>query len=181
MRGESHSSANRDSLFYEEIEEIGGLRMGRNLVDCSSQNLQDDFAAKEANILETKPGGMKTRLMKDWKAPSKMIALLVAGLVLAIGHHYYYRSLAGNIVTNSSDQEWKIRFGTAFAFLVKACFAGAVFLAYTEHAWTSLSNSKYSVGGLNAIFSGPSDPLNFLNTEFLLHAKIAAALAAVVW
>jgi hypothetical protein len=61
-----------------------------------------------------------------------MIALFIIGTVLALAHHFYYETLNGTEVmpTKSnwtlqgikSGQEWKIRYGTAFAFMTKTTF-----------------------------------------------------------
>lgn len=34
----------------------------------------------------------------DWKMPAKMIALLLAGGAVAVGHHIFYESLDGKLV-----------------------------------------------------------------------------------
>lgn len=62
-----------------------------------------------------------------WYLPSLMVAVFIAGLIGAVGHHSFYKSLDG---TRSINQLSMIRIGTAFAFFVKANLVGAVVLAY---------------------------------------------------
>lgn len=62
-----------------------------------------------------------------WYLPSLMMAVFIAGIVGAIGHHAFYRSLHGR---PSEHQLSMVRIGTAFAFFVKANLVGAVVLAY---------------------------------------------------
>jgi hypothetical protein len=125
-----------------------------------------------------------------WQAPAKMLSLFVAGVALAIGHHCYYRSLAGTKViptaslTSAWDtdrQEWKIRFGTAFAFLAKACLTTAIAIAYTQHIWASCKRKAYSISGLDALFSATSNVFAFISLELTMRAKVGALLAALVW
>lgn len=62
-----------------------------------------------------------------WYLPSLMVAVFIAGLIGALGHHAFYKSLHG---TRSRDQLSMVRIGTAFAFFVKANLVGAVVIAY---------------------------------------------------
>lgn len=62
-----------------------------------------------------------------WYLPSMMIAVFLAGVLGAVGHHVFYRSLHGK---RSESQLSMVRIGTAFAFFVKANLVGAVVLAY---------------------------------------------------
>jgi len=62
-----------------------------------------------------------------WYLPSLMVAVFIAGLIGALGHHAFYKSLHGK---RSVNQLSMIRIGTAFAFFVKANLVGAVVLAY---------------------------------------------------
>lgn len=125
-----------------------------------------------------------------WLVPAKMLALLVAGIALAIGHHCYYHSLAGTEVLSSANQastwdtnrqEWKIRFGTAFAFLAKTCLASSIAIAYTQHIWASCRKKAFSISGLDALFSATSDVFAFASLDLTVRAKIDAVLAAFVW
>ena len=62
-----------------------------------------------------------------WYLPSLMVAIFMAGLIGALGHHAFYKSLDGK---RSVNQLSMVRIGTAFAFFVKANLVGAVILAY---------------------------------------------------
>lgn len=62
-----------------------------------------------------------------WYLPSLMVTVFIAGLVGALGHHAFYKSLDGK---RSVNQLSMVRIGTAFAFFVKANLVGAVVLAY---------------------------------------------------
>jgi hypothetical protein len=75
----------------------------------------------------------------DLKTPILMLWSFLRGVVLALGRHLYYASRAGTVVHSSNgsnwavhSQEWVLRFGLAFAFLVNGFFISAVGLAYTQ-------------------------------------------------
>ena len=123
-------------------------------------------------------------------APDEDAVSIVAGIVLSVGHHCYYQSLTGTeVVTtdriisqwDTDRQEWKIRFGTAFAFLAKTCLATTITIAYTQHIWATCKREAYSVSGLDALFSATSDLFAFANPELTLRAEVVALLAALVW
>jgi hypothetical protein len=135
--------------------------------------------------LQTRPRQAKWGV--NWRAPSKMLGLLVSGVGLALGHYFYFKSLDGTLVIppkgryDLDDQEWHARFGTALAFLVKTCFAAAVAIAYKQVAWLNMRLKPHSVSGLDSIFFGTTDILAYLSLDFVLDAKVAALIAGVTW
>ncbi|RFU25352.1 hypothetical protein B7463_g10981, partial [Scytalidium lignicola] len=123
----------------------------------------------------------------DWRAPVKMIGLLVTRAAAALGHHFYYQSLDGKqVATNDSNrnlqsQQWQLRYGTAFTFFAKTCLAASISVAYQQHIWTTMKRKSISISGINAIFDVISDPFAFLNFSFLWNVKVGAVLAALTW
>ncbi|PMD60549.1 uncharacterized protein K444DRAFT_629480 [Hyaloscypha bicolor E] len=115
-----------------------------------------------------------------WLVPTQMVVLLTSGTLLAVGHHLYYNSLAGQPVGKTS-QQWATRFGTAFTFLVKACLVSAVSTAYIQHIWVMFRQKSMSIGALDATFSATTDPFSFLSIEMLKRVKIGALLALLTW
>jgi hypothetical protein len=148
----------------------------------STKLLQEQITTSE---WQTRPRQAKWGV--NWRAPFKMLGLLVSGVGLALGHYFYFHSLEGTIVIPSKglydlhDQEWHARFGTAIAFLVKTCFAAAVAIAYKQVAWLNMRSKAHSVSGLDSMFSGTTDLLAYLSLDFTLHAKFAALIAGVTW
>jgi hypothetical protein len=61
-----------------------------------------------------------------WIQPTWMVLFVLFGILLALGHHLYYDSLNGITAGSASRQQWPIRFGTAFAYLVTSCLNAAV-------------------------------------------------------
>ncbi|KAK5996953.1 hypothetical protein PT974_02301 [Cladobotryum mycophilum] len=120
-----------------------------------------------------------------------MVMFFVGATASAIGHDVYYSSLHGTVVVNTTSkwdleavrdgQEWKIRFGTGFAFLVKAMFAQAVVIAFQQHLWLTTRNKAITINGLDAMFAAAGSLVSFFNGEFLRKAKVGAILALLVW
>jgi hypothetical protein len=45
-----------------------------------------------------------------WASPVSMLSLLLFGIVMSIGHHFYYNSLVGKVVGGVNDQQNTHRF-----------------------------------------------------------------------
>lgn len=116
-----------------------------------------------------------------WVAPVGMIAFFLFGVSFAIGHHAYYSSLDGTDVRDDESQQWAIRFGTAFAFLVEVPLAAAVSISQTQRAWTTVERKSVSIGGIDSIFAATRDIGSFMSWEMLSRAKLASLLALTCW
>lgn len=110
-----------------------------------------------------------------------MVLLFIAGIAFAVGHHIFYHSLDGTLVTSTSQQEWTIRIGTGLAFLVKAALAASVGVAFTQYLWTIARTEAMAVGSIDAMFSMTKNPLAFINFEVLWKAKLLVLLALASW
>jgi hypothetical protein len=73
-----------------------------------------------------------------WIQPATMIFYSLVGVLVAAGHHIYYNSQSGTLVSTSERQQWPIRFGTAFSFVAIASFNIAVSEAYTQYVWKAV-------------------------------------------
>jgi len=79
----------------------------------------------------------------------------VIGILAAVGHHLFYRSLAGTQAPDPNDrykiiyksyvskQEVNIIGGTALAFLVKSALGTAISMAYVQLFWKTLMQSTH--------------------------------------
>lgn len=144
----------------------------------SSGNNEDEIlvsTVKEAPML------VNPHFKIHWVAPVSMIAFFISGVCFASGHHAYYSSLNGTEVRDDESQQWAIRFGTAFAFLVEVPLAAAVSIAQTQRAWTTMERKSVSIGGIDSIFAATQDLASFMNWEMLSRAKLASVLALICW
>ncbi|KAK3636944.1 hypothetical protein LTR56_012604 [Elasticomyces elasticus] len=83
-----------------------------------------------------------------WRVPFLMFGSLVVGVLLAIGHHLFYRSLDGkeasqggyNVLGSKyTGQQVNLAAGTAFAFLVKSFLVLSVSAAFCQSFWRSIN------------------------------------------
>ncbi|KAL8679784.1 MAG: hypothetical protein Q9186_003949 [Xanthomendoza sp. 1 TL-2023] len=123
----------------------------------------------------------------NWRTPIKMIALLIAGVLLATIHHVLYKFLdgrrahAGNGRWDLKSQEWTIRYGNALAFLAKTCFAGSIAVAYQQQIWLDFRGNYYTLSGVSAMFAAIHDPSSFLHRKVWIRAKLGMTLALSIW
>jgi hypothetical protein len=113
--------------------------------------------------------------------PMWMTVFLLLGILLAVGHHLYYASLEGSTTGSASRQQWPIRFGTAFAYLITTCLNAAVGLAFTQQLWRSVRQKSFSVNSIDKIFGITTDPTGFWSLEVLGKAKIVSLIALTAW
>ncbi|CZR61875.1 uncharacterized protein PAC_11772 [Phialocephala subalpina] len=100
---------------------------------------------------------------------------------LALGHHFYYKSLDGTIAGSARRQQWAITFGTTFAFLVVHLLAAATVIAHSQYIWSMVRRRGYTLETLDNLFTMTSDPRAFFNPEILKHGQIAVLLALISW
>ncbi|KAF2114839.1 hypothetical protein BDV96DRAFT_86392 [Lophiotrema nucula] len=110
-----------------------------------------------------------------------MLCSFTAGIVLAVGHHLYYARLNDSLVGSAARQQWPLRFGTAFAFLVQICYANATGIAYVQWVWRRCRQQAIQIGTIDAAFAVDRNIFMFLKPGFVLKFPIAAGLALIFW
>jgi len=110
-----------------------------------------------------------------------MIGLFVVGIVLALGHHFYYQSLDGTVVSSDTRQEWALRVGTAFAFLTHSSLVASAGTAYAQRLWVTVKGKQFRLEALDNIFSLQSSPFSFFSWEVLSRAKVLCLLGLCIW
>lgn len=68
------------------------------------------------------------RKRAHWAVPMTLLSSFAAGVALAIDHHYFYSTLRGQVVDESTTQQYNISIGTAFSLLVQAALVSLIFL-----------------------------------------------------
>lgn len=116
-----------------------------------------------------------------WKAPALILGLLAIGIALALGHHFYYQSLSGAIVSSETRQQWALRFGTAFAFLTQSCLVASAGVAYTQRVWVAVKRSPFRLRTLDNVFSLQTTLWSFFSWEVLCKAKVLYLLGICIW
>ncbi|RFU31192.1 hypothetical protein B7463_g5137, partial [Scytalidium lignicola] len=115
----------------------------------------------------------------NWLYLSMVISLL-AGILFAIGHHLFYHSLNGRIVGSTSSQQWSLRIGNAFAFIVGYSLKTAVGIAYIQYLWRAMRYHPMTLSTINDAFGIQDNPVSFLNWELLTKLRLGIIIALVV-
>ncbi|KAH8816636.1 hypothetical protein F5884DRAFT_663758 [Xylogone sp. PMI_703] len=116
-----------------------------------------------------------------------MIAALVAGILLAMGHHLFYSSLAGRVVGSGdlvggiSKQQVNFALGTMFAFLVNSLLALAVTTSYIQIAWKAIKKEETRISTIDTIFSVTTNVYALAKIPTWLKHPLLLLLAATLW
>ncbi|KAH6990545.1 hypothetical protein BKA56DRAFT_210142 [Ilyonectria sp. MPI-CAGE-AT-0026] len=116
-----------------------------------------------------------------WVTPTLMIGSLLFGILLAVGHHLFYNSINGQIVSSSDQQVWNLRVGTGMAFLVKASLTAAASLAYTQLLWHTLRSQEISLNGIDAVFGIVNNIYGFTTMEIWVRCPALVGIAFIIW
>ncbi|KAH6886870.1 hypothetical protein B0T10DRAFT_563104 [Thelonectria olida] len=113
-----------------------------------------------------------------WYHPSAMTGFWLCGLAFSLGHHAYYASLDGKL---ARDQEWVIRYGTGFSFLVKACYAASLGIAIKQLVWALVRHAAASIRAIDAFFSITTDVTSLFVGELWRRTPNLAIVAVFFW
>lgn len=116
-----------------------------------------------------------------WRTPALILGLLALGIALALGHHFYYWSLNGTVVSSQTRQEWALRFGTAFASLTQSALVASTGVAYTQRLWVTVKKRAFHLKTLDNVFSLQTTIWSFFSWEVLSKAKILYLLGICIW
>ncbi|KAK7425975.1 hypothetical protein QQZ08_007557 [Neonectria magnoliae] len=107
-----------------------------------------------------------------------MVGFWLCGLAFSLGHHGYYASLDGKLATN---QEWVIRYGTGFSFLIKACYAASLSIAIKQLVWALVRHAASSIKAIDALFSITTDVTSLFVGEVWRQTPKLAVIAIILW
>ncbi len=107
-----------------------------------------------------------------------MYVLLLFGLAFIVGHHAYYQVMEDRPADKLTVV---LRYGSALAFAAKACLMSAVIYAYRQRLWMTVRGKMLSVAALDSLFAATEDLTAMWNLEIYKRAKVAIALATLVW
>ena len=117
----------------------------------------------------------------DPRAPIIMIASLVLGVGFALAHHFFYNSRDNTSVGNTMQQEWYIRVGTYFAYLVTFALGVAIATAYTQQFWFSVRSRSVTVEEVDSLFAFLVNVTPFLDIRLWRGNFMLVFIAAIKW
>jgi len=110
-----------------------------------------------------------------------MLATLIAGLLLAVGHHLFYSSLNGQPVDTQIPQTWVNRIGAALAFLVKLFLVAAVGIAYTQYQWRTISRKPWQIKQIDSLTGVLNNAWFFYDVLLWIRVPTLAIIATISW
>lgn len=115
-----------------------------------------------------------------WVTPTTAIAFFLVAVGMALGHHFFLKSLNDKPVSN---QVWINRYSLAKAFVVKFSVTAAISLAYVQRLWFTLQRTEggVTVRAIDALFNAQESYLSLFVLDFWRSAFLAALVAVVVW
>lgn len=117
-----------------------------------------------------------------WIGPASMVGALVAALAFSLAHHFFYNSLNGRLVEETQlSQQWLIRIGTLFAFLVKMSLTVATTIAYTQQQWLTLGSRSFPISQVDSMFGVLKHISLFSDLKVWIRNPVLASIAALTW
>jgi hypothetical protein len=127
-----------------------------------------------------------------WLAPTTMVVTLFSGILLALGHHLFFKSLdhepvpAGSYAFAGKElpkQQFNTAVGTAFALLVRISLAVAMSTAYVQIFWRSMKNRKQppTLAELDSAKAGLEDISSLFNMKVVHKYPLLALIAVIFW
>ncbi|KAF8186081.1 hypothetical protein K438DRAFT_2019847 [Mycena galopus ATCC 62051] len=121
----------------------------------------------------------------------KIVAAWVVALALAAGHHAFYASLNNTVPTSDSSgtnasllvhsQAGASAIGTTFAFIVSAALSVSAGTAFLQCAWRVVRSRAFTVSGLDAMWSSPTNMFAFLSLDFWRKARGIVIISGLAW
>ncbi|KAH7386843.1 hypothetical protein DE146DRAFT_184365 [Phaeosphaeria sp. MPI-PUGE-AT-0046c] len=128
--------------------------------------------------------GWSKREFHKWQPPFYMTVFFLVGFSMSIAHCIFYPKLRGKLVGDSYQQEEKLRFGTAFAFLAQICLSASVWIAHTQWMWRTVKQrgkTALTVEAWNCVIGADTSVFAVLNPEMLRELRLASAMALFAW
>ncbi|KAF2265818.1 hypothetical protein CC78DRAFT_176879 [Lojkania enalia] len=186
------STEKRDSLEYgrgsQQYEPVPDHSSGRDPRRSTTEGVslysmgsslthRKTMDADTQALIDRRAGGL-AQWKVHWSTPAIIAALFVAGLIGALGHHFFYKHLDGRPAENQLKM---IRYGTALAFFVKSTLVGTIILCYRQRIWHTFRKKAMTINAIDGLFAVTEDPSQFVNWEMIRNGKLATFMAACSW
>jgi hypothetical protein len=153
-------------------------------VDSKTSNVQSQ-ALETVGTFVNKP--LHQRKLAQWgirwyREPLQLSFFFAAGVGLALGHHFMYANLEGQVVSDGAfSQEAIKQIGNAFVAFVLAAMKVAIGESYNQYAWTLVKKKPLKIKTLSKVFSLTSQLFSFWSFHLIREARFAYLLGALPW
>lgn len=86
-----------------------------------------------------------------WRKPTFIVSMLLLGLCLSLGHHFYYNYLDNKVTGDAAKQAWPTRIGTGLAFLVTSFLKAGTVASLGQYIWTVVKRQPLTMCKLNPL------------------------------
>ena len=120
----------------------------------------------------------------NWlREPLQMPVCTLCGIVLALGHHFFFAYLDGRQASDEGALSQQIvkQIGNAFAFLVLALLKAAILVAYNQYIWAIFRRRSLKIAVIDKALSLPSSLASSFSFELLGEAKLALIIGTFSW
>ncbi|OTB01551.1 hypothetical protein M426DRAFT_25581 [Hypoxylon sp. CI-4A] len=121
------------------------------------------------------------RRFKILGAPATVLIALVMGVVFSICHDRLYASFNGQPVSSRRQQRVVTSAGTAFAFLVRACFTISTATAFSQQIFHSVKQRYETINNLDILFGLLGNVFYMGNVKLWLRYPALIILALITW
>ncbi|KAJ7242178.1 hypothetical protein B0H12DRAFT_1055764 [Mycena haematopus] len=118
----------------------------------------------------------------------KIVLAWIVALAFASGHHAFYASLNNHPITSGTtasllvhSQSGASAIGTTFAFLVSALLGVSAGTAFLQCAWRVVRKRAFTLDGLDAMWSSPTNMFAFLSFDFWRTGRGIVIISALAY
>jgi hypothetical protein len=123
-----------------------------------------------------------------WRAYATMVASLLFGVLLALGHHLFYSHLNGkpvgapeHVIKGVTRQQLNLTLGTLFAFLVNAFLGIAVTTSYTQIVWRAIKKRATTLDTIDTVFHVVTNFWSLFYFSVWWKYPLLLVLALTIW
>jgi hypothetical protein len=168
------------------------VHSGRSIYHFSSNTYKMHKLLGKPRLTESYTSMMSQPRRIHWRTPTVMVSAFTAGVLLALGHHFFYYSLSGSIAPSESyqvlsetvsRQQVNLAVGTSLAFMSKSLFSLAVTASYTQVFWRALRKAQYKarLTDIDVVFSVTQDILGLFRASVWRRYSLPLTLAMIFW
>jgi len=125
------------------------LNRTNNNDEAIEPTIKADFQS-DASQAVTTPVEQSTSWGIHWRKPTFIISMLVAGLVLALAHHFYYHYMDNRVTGDAAKQAWPTRIGTGLAFLVTSLLKAGTVASLGQYIWIIVKCQPLTLSTFNS-------------------------------
>lgn len=114
--------------------------------------------------------------------PTTVIGSFIAGLALALGHHCFYNSLAGQpVIDDEYYQQLNKGVGTTFAYLMRAALVITIGSTYWQIFWDALHRKTLTISTIDSPAGVLGALQDLINPTIFKASPLLIALAVLSW